>query len=119
MSSKSKNVRQDQKAQWELKLTQRVSMLAEKGLQPETIGKDAGVRMLRAKLRETGFRLKAISELEKRTEELAKIKAEKANIPKEKKGKKEKDAEQAPAASKRQQKKQKKKESKTSQEGEG
>jgi hypothetical protein len=119
MSSKSKNARQDQKAQWEQKLAQRVSMLNEKGFERETIGKDASVRMLRAKLRETGFRLKAISELEKRIEELQKMKTEKANVPKERKGKKGKDVEQAPEASKRQQKKQKKKESKTSQEGEG
>jgi len=106
MASKDKQVRLDQKSYLEEKLNQRLTVLAGKGLLPEKIAKDVTVRKIRAKMRETEGRLKAIAELEKKMEEKARIKAEKMALPK--KEKKKKEAEKTPAESKRQKKKAKK-----------
>ena len=111
MGSKSKQVRQYQKDYWGKKLEERLSVLAEKGVEPEKVARDASVRNLRAKLRETQGRLKTITEIEKKSEEMARAKAEKMSLPKREKKKKE--AEEAPEMSKRQQKKKKKKEDQT------
>ncbi|MBW1705161.1 MAG: hypothetical protein JRJ86_08335 [Deltaproteobacteria bacterium] len=110
MPSKSKAARLNQKDSLENKLEQRLTVLAEKGLKPGEISKDANVRGIRAKIRETNARLTAISALEKKAEEMARIKAEKEAAPKEEKGKKKK--EEAAETSKRQKKKKKKKEGK-------
>ena len=112
MSSKSKEARVGQKEYWGNKLNQRLSFLAEKGFEPEKIAKDATVRKIRAKIRETESRLKTIAGAKKKTEEMARIKAQKEAVPKEEKGKKKKEVKKAPEASKRQQKKKKKQESK-------
>jgi len=110
MPSKSKAARLNQKDSLENKLEQRLTVLAEKGLKPGEISKDANVRGIRAKIRERNARLTAISALEKKAEEMAGIKAEKEAAPKEEKGKKKK--EEAAETSKRQKKKKKKKEGK-------
>ena len=107
MASKSKEARLEQKAYWENKLTQRLSVLTEKGFEAPKIAKDSAVRKIRGKIRESGARLKTIADLEKKNEEMARIKAEKMAAPQ-----KEKKTEKAPEMSKRQQKKTKKKESK-------
>ena len=112
MPSKSKAARLDQKDYWENKLEQQLGVLAEKGLKPGEISKDVNIRGIRAKIRKTNARLNAISALEKKTEEMARIKAEKEAAPKEENGKKKKVKEEAAEMSKRQQKKKKKKESK-------
>ena len=106
MASKDKQVRLDQKSYLEEKLNQRLTVLAGKGLLPERIAKDVTVRKIRAKMRKTEGRLKVIAELEKKTEEKARIKVEKTALPK--KEKKKKEAEKVPVESKRQKKKEKK-----------
>jgi len=110
MASKGKAERVGQKAYWEVKLDRRLTVLGEKGLEPEKIAKDAVVREIRAKIREAGLRLKAIADLERRTQDLARVKAEKMAAPKKEKSKKRKEPDEAQAMSKRQQKKRKKKE---------
>jgi hypothetical protein len=109
MPSKTRQTNLAQKTYWEKRLNQRRSDLAQQGVEKDGISKDSVVKMMRAKLREVGGRLAAIDALEKRTEELATMKAEKLAAPKRDKGKKAEAAE-APAVSKRQQKKSKKKE---------
>ena len=113
MASKSKEAREGQKEYWGNKLNQRLSFLADKGFEPGKIAKDNTVRKIRAKIRETESRLKAIAGVEKKAKEMTRIKAEKAAVPKEEKGKKKKEVEKSPKASKRQQKKKKKQESKS------
>jgi len=110
MPSKTRETNLEQKTYWENRLKQRSSYLAEQGAKKEEISKDSAVKMFRAKLREVAGRIAAIDALQKRTQELAAIKAEKLAAPKKEKGKKA-EAEEAPSVSKRQQKKAKKKES--------
>ncbi len=112
MASKEKAVRLEQKVRWEEKLNQRLSLLADKGAGSEKISKDTTVKQLRAKIRETDKRLRAIEEKQKKIEEMAKIKAEKLAVPKKEQGKKGKTSKDQPADSKRQEKKKKKKEKK-------
>ncbi|MCJ7687302.1 MAG: hypothetical protein MUO68_23735 [Desulfobacteraceae bacterium] len=110
MASKEKAARLEQRVHWEEKLNQRLSLMADKGAESEKIAKDTTVRKLRAKMRETGKRLRAIEEKEKKLAEMAKVKAEKLAAPK--KEKKREISEEKPAKSKRQQKKKEKKQSK-------
>lgn len=110
MASKTKEARVEQKRYWDVQLEQRVSLLKEKGLDAGDISRDAAVRKLRAKIRETGHRLTTIEGKEQKAEEMARIKAEKLAAPKVKKSDKKKAVEEKPAESKRQQKKKKKKE---------
>ncbi len=111
MASKDKESRLAQMAYWEEQLNQRLTQLNEKGMTPEKAAKDTEIRRIRAKIRETRDRLAIIEEKEKKLEEMAKAKAEKAAKPKESKKKKKQGAEEQ-AVSKRQQKKKKKKEKK-------
>jgi hypothetical protein len=113
MGSKGKEARLEQERYWDEKLKERVSLLAEKGLDADGIAKDVTVRKLRAKIRETGSRLRAIQGKEEKAEEMARTKAEKLAAPKVKKSGKKKETEEKPAESKRQQKKKKKKEGQT------
>jgi len=110
MPSKTRQTNLEQKTYWEKRLKQRSGYLAEQGVEKKEISKDSAIKMLRSKLREVGSRLAAIDALQKRTQELAAMKAEKLAAPKKEKGKKG-EAEEAPSVSKRQQKKAKKKES--------
>jgi len=114
MASKEKPARLEQRVHWEEKLNQRLSLLTDKGVGSEKIAKDTTVRQLRAKMRETDKRLRAIEGKEKKLEEMAKVKAEKLAAPKKEKGKKGEISEEQMADSKRQQKKKKKKEKKES-----
>jgi len=114
MPSKSLEARSQQKIYWETKLSQRIAELGETGLDPAGIAKDAAVRKLRATLRATQNRLNVIDGLERKQEEMTRLKAEKLAQPKEDKSDKKRrklEAEEE-AVSKRQQKKQKKKEGK-------
>lgn len=113
MVSKSLEARGNQKEYWGNKLNQRLSFLTEKGFEPGKIAKDVTVRKLRAKLRETGNRLKTIASKAEKVEEMARIKAEKAAAPKQEKGKKTKEVGKSAEKSKRQQKKSKKQASKS------
>lgn len=110
MASKTKEARVEQRRQWDAQLAQRVSLLTGQGLDADTIAKDVTVRKLRAKIRETAHRLRTIEGKERKTEDMARIKAEKLAAPKIKKSGKKKAAEEQAAESKRQQKKKKKKE---------
>ena len=108
MASKDKVARDTQKTYWEGELSHRLGVLNESGLEREKIVKDTSVRKIRAELRKIGARLAVIDKKNKKIEEMARIKAEKMSIPKEKKGTKSKGEEESAEESKRQQKLKKK-----------
>ncbi len=114
MPSKTKESRTDQRMYWKDKLNQRLSLLGEKGLEPAKVAKDPIVRKQRAYIREAETRLRVIADLEKKKEEMARMKAEKTAPPKKEKGKKKKDLEAPAEDSKRQKKKKEKKTQKES-----
>jgi hypothetical protein len=111
MASKDKESRLAQMNYWEEQLKLRFAQLAEKDIAPEKAAKDSEIKKIRAKMRDTRDRLAVIVEKEKKVEEMAKAKAEKAAKPKVSK-KKQKQQEEEAAESKRQKKKKKKKEKK-------
>ena len=78
MASKLKKTQLGRKEQYERRLANRLSLLAERKTEPSRIEKDPLVKNLRANIEATDARLKAIAKIEQRTAELAKIKAEKA-----------------------------------------
>jgi len=78
MASKLKTTQLKRKEQYERRLANRLSILAERKTEPSRIEKDPLVKNLRANIEATDARLKAIAKIEQRTAELAKIKAEKA-----------------------------------------
>jgi hypothetical protein len=81
MGSMRKQMLMQQKASFEQTLTERLARLAgkaEKSLKPD---KDTIVRKLKADIRAVRNRLKTIDEIEKRTEEMARIKVERAAAP--------------------------------------
>ena len=101
MGSKHKQSRMEQKASFERRLEDRLSYLSKKGIESPKIDKDVLVKKLRADINAVKTRLKAIADNEKRTEDLARIKAEKAAAPKEdQKGSKDKKSKGAPAEGK-------------------
>jgi len=112
MASKDKDARDTQKAYWEGALSRRLEALHERGLDRETIAKDVSVRKIRAQIRKIGARLAVIDTRKKKTEEMARIKAEKMALPKEEKARKNKGGEEPAEMSKRQQKLEKKLEKK-------
>jgi len=81
MGSKNKEAQGRQKAYFERRLEERLSFLAKKGIESPEIEKNALIKKLRANIRAINGRLKAIANNEERTEELAKMKAEKAALP--------------------------------------
>jgi outer membrane biosynthesis protein TonB len=81
MGSRNKEAQERQKAYFERRLEERLSLLAKKGVESPGIEKDTLVKKLRANVRAINDRLKVIANNEKRTEELAKIKAEKTALP--------------------------------------
>ncbi len=83
MASESRETRLKQKAEWEVKLQKRLALLAEKGADKKKIVRDMLVKELKAKIKESHVRLRAIEATEKRTAELATIKAEFLARPKE------------------------------------
>ena len=96
-------------AYWEGKLQGRIKALSEQGYENDRIAADAAVREMRAKIRETKERLRAIDAARIKTEEMARLRLEKQQAPKEDKAKKKKQEEEEAQVSKRQQKKAKKK----------
>ena len=120
MPSKTREARLEQKKYIEVKLNERLSVLSEAGMDPQTIAKDRAVRKLRADLRKSSERLTAIDQKEKKIEEMANAKKEKTEKPKEKREKKAKAEDDQTEVSKRQQKKlakQKEKDKKQGEEG--
>lgn len=110
MPSKTKEARLQQKTNFEKKLAERLSLLGEKGLDSKQITRDSAVKKLRAQIRETNDRLKAIEAREHKIEEMAKAKAEKSAAPKEKASKKKPKKEEAQESKRQQKKRAKKKE---------
>ncbi len=121
MASKLKQTQLQRREQYERRLKTRLALLAERGMEPARIDKDPLVRSLRAQIEATDARLKAIAAIERRTAELAKIKAERAEAEKaarapapeeggkEKKEKKAKDAKAPAEGQEKKEKKEKKK----------
>lgn len=72
-----------QKARFEHALQERLSFLSGKGIKSPKADKDTIVRKMMADLKALNKRLRVIAASEKRTEEMAKIKAEKAAAPKQ------------------------------------
>lgn len=107
MASKDRSTRDAQKVYWGNKLNCYMKVLADKGLESEKIDKDPIVRKMRAKIRKTRFRLRVITENEKKVEEMARIKEEKKTAPPKEKAKKVKPSKQAPAEDKPKKKKKK------------
>jgi hypothetical protein len=103
-----KETQAEQKANLERKLENRLKLLSGRGIEAPDINKDVLVKRLRANIKAVNARLIAIADIEKKNEELAKIKAEKAALPaKEKESAKAKKAEEAPEGGKEKKKKKK------------
>ena len=77
MSSKSKDVRTEQHRILEKKLDLRLQQLAQKAINKEEAQRDPLVKNLKAKIRETAVRIKAIDKFRKLNEDLAQAKAQK------------------------------------------
>jgi hypothetical protein len=77
MASKLKTTQMGRKEQYERRLANRLALLSEKKTEPSMIAKDPLVKNLRANIKASDLRLKAIAKIEQRTAELAKKKAEK------------------------------------------
>ena len=84
MGLKRKKMQIRQKAYFEQQLKDRLSFLSGKGIESAKIDKDPIVRKLRADVRGVKNRLRRIGDDEKRTEEMAKVKAARAAAPPEK-----------------------------------
>jgi len=78
MGSNQRQVQTGQKESFERKLKDRLAFLSEKGIESDKIDKNPLVKNLRANIRSMNARLKATDANEKKNEELAKMKAEKA-----------------------------------------
>lgn len=82
MGLKRKQMQMRQKAYVEQNLQNRLTFLSGKGIEARKINKDPLVRELRADVKAVNIRLRRIADDEKRTEEMTKIKAERAAAPK-------------------------------------
>jgi hypothetical protein len=101
MGLKRKQMLMRQKAYFEHELQDRMSFLAGKGIESPKADKDTLVRKLQADIRAVNKRLRLIADSEKKTEEMAKIKAERAAAPqKEQEGGKGEKLKKAPEAGK-------------------
>lgn len=96
MASLTRETRQKQLVEWEAKLHKRQTLLGEKGFDENKVAHDIGVRQLKSKIKESQVRIGAIDALEKRTAELAAMKAERLAKPKEKAHKAKKAVKSAP-----------------------
>jgi hypothetical protein len=85
MGLERKQMLMRQKARFEHTLQDRLSFLSGKGIKSPKADKDTVVRKLQADIRAVNKRLRVIAAGEKRTEEMAKIKAERAAAPKQEK----------------------------------
>jgi hypothetical protein len=101
MGLKRKPMTMRQKDYFEHKLQARMSFLSGKGVASPKADKDTIVRKLQANIRAMNNRLRLIADNEKRTEEMARIKAERAAAPKiEKEGGKSEKPKKAPEGGK-------------------
>ena len=82
MGLKRKQIVMGQKAAFEQELKDRLSFLSGKGVKPPKTDRDPLVKNLKADIKASKKRLSRIAEEEKRTEEMARIRAEKAAAPK-------------------------------------
>jgi hypothetical protein len=105
MTSESRETRLRQKAEWEAKLQKREALLAAKGADKKKIAGDVLIRELKSKIKESQRRLRAIDATEKRTGELAAVKAERLAKPKEESPRKKKSEEPPPEAKAKKKKK--------------
>ena len=112
IASESKETRLKQKATLEAKLQKRLALLAEKSLDEKKIARDVLVKELKAKLKETATRLRAIAANVQRTAELAAVKAERLAKPKEELPKAKKATPEPPQEAKAKKKKKKEEEAK-------
>jgi hypothetical protein len=110
MASESKETRLKQKATLEAKLQKRLTLLAEEGLDEKKVTRDVLVKQLKAKLKKTAVRLRAIAANVKRTADLAAMKAERLAKPKEEAPKATKAAPEPPPEAKPKKKKKKEEE---------
>ncbi len=81
MGSERKRMIMRQKASFENELQDRLLFLSGKGIESPKADKDTLVRKLQADIRSANSRLRLIADNEKRTEEMAKIKADRAAAP--------------------------------------
>ncbi|MDH4270546.1 MAG: hypothetical protein OEW18_01075 [Candidatus Aminicenantes bacterium] len=81
MGLRRKQILMGQKAYFENNLRDRLSFLSGKGIKPPKADKDTLVRKWQADIRAVNKRLSLIAANEKRTEEMAKVKAERAAAP--------------------------------------
>ncbi len=88
MASKLRSSQEAQKSIWSAELKKRIEVLKEKGLEAGKIDKDAIVRKIKAKIRETSFRLTTITAYEKKLEDMARLREEKKAAPPKEKGRK-------------------------------
>ncbi len=102
-----RELRLRQKASWEVKLQKQVALLTGKGRDEKQIARDVLVKELKAKIKASQVRLRAIDANEKRTAELAAIKAERLAKPKEEPPKAKKAAPEPPPDAKAKRKKKK------------
>ncbi len=86
MSSKSKDVKIEQRRILEEKLDLRLQQLAQKGISKEKAQSNPLVKNLKAKIRETNTRIKAVEKIAKLNEELAQAKIQKLTAPAQKEG---------------------------------
>jgi hypothetical protein len=100
MGSKHRQAQNGRKASFERNLKNRLALLSSRGIESREMDKDALVKKLRANIEAVNNRLKVIDASEKKTAELARMKAEKtAAPPKEPEAvKEEKKVREAPAA---------------------
>jgi len=105
MGSNRKPAQMERKAYFERQLKDRVSFLSEKGIESPKIKKDAIIKKLHANIDALNARLKTIANYEKRTEELAKTKAEKSASQKNPEDSKEEKTIEAPVEGKEKKKK--------------
>jgi hypothetical protein len=81
MGLKRKQMLMEQKAYFEHLLQDRLSFLSGKGIKSPQADKDTIFRKLQANIRAVNNRLRLLADNEKRTEEMAKIKAQRAAVP--------------------------------------
>jgi response regulator RpfG family c-di-GMP phosphodiesterase len=110
MASESKETRLKQKAALEAKLQKRLALLAEQGMDEKKIAREVLVKELKANLKQTQVRLRAIAANVKRTADLAAMKAERLAKPKEETTKAKKAAPEPPPEAKPKKKKKKEEE---------
>ncbi len=96
MGLRRKQILLQQKASFEHQLKDRVSFLSGKGIKSSQADKDTLVRNFQANIRAVNKRLRLIAGNEKRTEEMAKIKAERAAAPRKEEGGKGEKPKKAP-----------------------